>query len=172
MCVIYRKDYLILIGGDESREQVTEVEGTQTEQDSQDLPSNTVYRLNLKTNSMVVIPQNPDTAEFKPRLAHSGVIYQDMIYVFGGLERNKQFNSQFHRMEIRRKDSEDKRHEERHEKNLDHKSIISDTKSNSKCKFCDTRQVGAYPPQGSAHLVRRVWEDHSPLENKIKRRLS
>lgn len=174
MCVIYRKDYLILIGGDESGEQVEEVEGVQNEQEStQDAVTNTVYRLNLKTNKIVSIPQDPAASEFKPRMAHSGVIYQEKIYVFGGLERNRQFNSQFLRMDIRRNDSEDfKKLEDRQERLHDTKSILSETKNTSKCKFCDTRQVGAFPPQGSAHQVKKVWEDQSPLENKIKRRLS
>ena len=167
MCVLYKKDFLFFIGGDGAQKEEIDYEGTQNplpEEVKQDFVTNSVYRLNLK---IALISQDVTSTEFRPRMAHSGVLYDDKIFIFGGLERNTNFNSQLLKMSINRFTSQ-----ERPEKLSEAKSIKSDSKFPASCRFCDCRKVSSIPPQGSAHEVRRSWTDHSDLENKIKRRLT
>jgi hypothetical protein len=165
VCVLYKDDFLLLIGGECKREEILETDVPQDDNDEDSL-INTVFRLNLKTKRINVIPQ--ENNEFKPRMAHTGVQYKDNIYIFGGLEKGKVFNSQFLKMTIKRK-QEDRSFE----KVNDAKSIRSDSRHFSKCKYCPGRATsrGAnnhFP----TNLAKTIWPDLSALENKMKRRLT
>lgn len=164
VCVLYKDDFLLLIGGECKREEIIESD-TPSEDIEEDSLISTVFRLNLKTKRINAIPQ--ENNEFKARMAHSGVHYKDNIYIFGGLEKGKVFNSQFLKMTIKRKQEE-----KSFEKISDARSSRSDSKHFSKCKFCTGRASSKRNNLFASNITRSLWPDLSELETKMKRRLT
>ena len=162
LCVTYGKDCILLIGGDAVTKEVPENEDSCSNQEDFSFVVNNVYRLNMRTGRATLLPQ--ENQEFKPRMAHSGVIYRDKIYIFGGLEKKAIFNNQFLKMSIKRMGSSADKDES--------PAVRSESRSYiPHCKFCPSRHTASLQPQNSIHLTRRLWPDLSALENKIKRRL-
>ena len=164
VCALYKDDFLLLIGGECKREEILETENVPEEAEEDSLIS-TVFRLNLKTRRINILPQ--ENNEFRPRMAHSGVHYKDSIFIFGGLEKGKVFNSQFLRMAVKRK-NEDRSME----RISDAKSTRSDSKHLAKCKFCPGRATSKATSFYPTSISRNLWPDLSALETKMKRRLT
>lgn len=164
VCVLYKDDFLLLIGGECKREEIIDNE-VGHEMPEEDSLINTVYRLNLKTKRINVLPQ--ENNEFRPRMAHSGVQYKDNIFIFGGLEKGKLFNSQFLKMTIKRK------HDDKSvEKTCDARSSRSDSKHFARCKFCPGRANSKGNNYFSSNFSKPIRPDLSDLETKMKRRLT
>lgn len=160
LCVPYKGDYLLLIGGEGKSGEILETDNPHagTEEDG---VINTVYRLNLKTRRISVLRQ--ENSEFRPRMAHTGVHFRDNIFVFGGLEKGKVFNSQFLRMTVK-KISSDKLNES--------KSTKPEPKPITSCKFCPGRASLKHSQLSNSIFSRKEWPDYSALEAKLKRRLT
>lgn len=171
MCVLYKDDFLLLIGGESKRDEILDPE-MPAEETEEDGLINTVYMLDLKTKRVNTLPQ--ENNEFKPRMAHSGVAYKDNIYIFGGLEKSKLFNNQYLRLTVKQKqeDTSEKMKEEEIEPKEEPKSPQSESKHVARCKFCPGRALSKAVNYLAASMNKATWPDLSALEIKMKRRLT
>lgn len=126
---------------------------------------NTVYCLNVKTRTVELLRQ--ENNEFRPRMAHTGVKFKDKVFLFGGLEKGKIFNSQFLRMTVKSADGE-----KLSDTCKESKSIKPEGKELTHCKFCPVRSNTKPSLQTNPLFSKREFPDYSALEGKLKRRMT
>ena len=158
LCVAFKSEYLLLIGGDNRKEEYLENEEIPQESEGEDF-SNKIFKLHVKKRTFVPIPH--DNHDFKPKIAHAGLVHDNSVFVFGGLERQKVFNGQLFRLTLKRSAGE------KQEK-------PPEPKLPATCKFCDTAGDDTLRDSTQAsHASQRASTefDFSRLEVKVKRRL-
>lgn len=162
ICLVFKKKYLLLIGGDRSREDAVEEAQNPIEEHGKEF-SSLIYRVQVLKRSVTILPL--ESNDFKPRIAHSGVVDGDQIYVFGGLEKQKSFNGQLLKLTIKRAGGTDGESAS--------EPVINSKDGSKDCKHCAYRIQNAFTKQVPAIQDKPplVLQDFSSLENKVKRRL-
>lgn len=159
ICLFFKKKYLLLIGGDRSLEDAANEEQGPSEEHGKDF-SCLIYRVHMTKRAVSILPVT--TNDFKPRIAHSGIVEGDSIYVFGGLEKCKNFNGQLLKMTVKKIASGD------NESGSD--PVHNPREGVTVCKHCPFRTQNLTNKQSPSKPPLTL-VDYSTLENKIKRRL-